>query len=143
MAAAQRAEDHGDEQGLAWYLRWGIYASIITWTHWHNSLAAEALNLKISYHGTSLNWLQRPSQSASHFEFDGKSMETETTVPECPNGGKAIAEQILVSEEINKSKRAGLRITVRDPSRKVNFLSKVIWKMIIKYTRSISSTRIG
>ena len=53
-------------------------------------------------------------------------METETTVPECPNGGKAIAEQILVSEEINKSKRAGLRITVRDPNRKVNFLSKVI-----------------
>ena len=25
-----------------------------------------------------------------------------------PNGGKAIVEQILVSEEINKSKRAGL-----------------------------------
>ena len=25
-----------------------------------------------------------------------------------PNGGKAIAEQILASEEINKSKRAGL-----------------------------------
>ena len=36
-------------------------------------------------------------------------METETTTwSEFPNGGKAIVEQILASEEINKSKRAGL-----------------------------------
>ena len=42
-------------------------------------------------------------------EFDGKSMETETTTwSEFPNGGKAIVEQILASEERNKSKRAGL-----------------------------------
>ena len=34
-------------------------------------------------------------------EFDGKSMETETTWSEFPNGGKAIVEQILASEEIN------------------------------------------
>ena len=46
---------------------------------------------------------------ASHCEFDGKSMENETiTWSEFPNGGKAIVVQILVSEEINKSKRAGL-----------------------------------
>ena len=25
MAAAQAAENHADEWGLAWYLRWGIY----------------------------------------------------------------------------------------------------------------------
>ena len=43
------------------------------------------------------------------FEFDGESMETEaTTWSEFPSGGKAIVEQILVSEERNKSKRAGL-----------------------------------
>ena len=35
-------------------------------------------------------------------------METETTWSEFPNGGKAIVEQILASEERNKSKRAGL-----------------------------------
>ena len=36
-------------------------------------------------------------------------MEPETTTSsEFPNGGKAIVEQILASEEINKSKRAGL-----------------------------------
>ena len=47
--------------------------------------------------------------SASCCEFDGKSMETETiTWSEFPNGGKAIVEQILASEERNKSKRAGL-----------------------------------
>ena len=36
-------------------------------------------------------------------------METETaTWSEFPDGGKAIAKQILASEEINKSKTAGL-----------------------------------
>ena len=46
---------------------------------------------------------------ASLCEFDGKSMESETTTwSEFPNGGKAIAEQILASEERNKSERAGL-----------------------------------
>ena len=46
---------------------------------------------------------------ASCFEFIGKSMETETTTwSELSNGEKSIVEQILASEEINKSKRAGL-----------------------------------
>ena len=46
---------------------------------------------------------------ASHCEFDEKSMESEaTTRSEFPNGGKAIIEQILASEERKKSKRAGL-----------------------------------
>ena len=40
--------------------------------------------------------------------------------PEFPNGGKAIVEQILTSEERNKPKRA------QDYERKVNHLSKVI-----------------
>ena len=39
---------------------------------------------------------------ASCCEFDGKSMETETTKSsEFPKGGKAIPEQILPSEERN------------------------------------------
>ena len=46
---------------------------------------------------------------ASRCEFNGKSIETETTTwSEFPNGGKAILEQILVSEEKNKSKGAEL-----------------------------------
>ena len=52
MAAGQ-----GDEWGLTWLFRWGIYSSIPVWTHSQNSLAAaEALNLKISSHGRSLKW---------------------------------------------------------------------------------------
>ena len=44
----------------------------------------------------------------SQYEYDGKSMETETTTwSEFPNGGKAIVEQKLVLEERNRSKRAG------------------------------------
>ena len=46
---------------------------------------------------------------ASHCEYDGKWMETNTTTwSEFLNGGKAIVEQILVVEERNKSKRSGL-----------------------------------
>ena len=109
MTAVQAAESHEDEWGLTWYLRWGIYTSMPTWTHWQNSLAAaEALSLKISSHGISLKWSQRLSQSAqelsyamwwngaSHFEFDWNSKETETTLSEFPNVGKAIVKQIQV-----------------------------------------------
>ena len=46
---------------------------------------------------------------ASCCEYDGKSMETETTTwSEFPVGGKLIVEQIIVWEERNKSKRAWL-----------------------------------
>ena len=44
----------------------------------------------------------------THCEYDGMSMETETTWSEFPNGGKVIVEQILASEERNKPKRARL-----------------------------------
>ena len=33
MAAAQSAENHGDEWGLIWYFLWGIYTLIPSWTH--------------------------------------------------------------------------------------------------------------
>ena len=60
------------------------------------------------------------------FEFGGKSLEIETrTWSEFLNRGRTIVEQIPTSEEINKSRRAGLsRVEVR--SRKVNHLSKVV-----------------
>ena len=46
---------------------------------------------------------------ASRFEFDWTLMETETTTwSEFLHGGKVTVEQILASEEINKSKRAEL-----------------------------------
>ena len=88
MAAAQVAKNHGDEWGLTWYFLWGIYTSIPISTR---IVISYAIKRDISC------------------ELVGKSMETEkTTWSEFPNAGKAIVEQILVSEEINKSKRAGL-----------------------------------
>ena len=58
-----------------------------------------------------------------------------------PKWEKAIVEQILVSEEREKSKSVELW---EDLGRKVNHMSKVIWdkKNITEFTRSISSTRI-
>ena len=56
----------------------------------------------------------------SHCKFDGKSMETESTIrSEFPDGGKPIVEQILPLKEINKSKGRTVRIRVWDPSGKV------------------------
>ena len=78
----------------------------------------------------------------SHCEFDGKSMETETTTwSEFPNGGKAIVEQILAPEEINKPKRAGLWESLSG----IQVGKLTIWdrKIITEFTRSISFTRIG
>ena len=64
MPVVQAAENHGDEWGLTWYLSWGIYSSVPTWTWSPNLLAAaEALSLNISSYATSLKWPQRPSQS--------------------------------------------------------------------------------
>ena len=57
-------------------------------------------------------------------------MQTDTTWSEFSSERKAIAEQILVSEEeIYKSKRARLWVTARDLNRKVNDLTKAIWDM--------------
>ena len=62
MAAAQAAENHGDEWDVTWYFLWGIYTSIPAWTQ--NSLkAAEAASLNISFHGPFVKWSQRKSQS--------------------------------------------------------------------------------
>ena len=84
---------------------------------------------------------------ASCFEFDGKSMETgTTTLPEFPNGGKVIKEQIVASEERKKSKRAGMwerqsGIWVGELTIWVRWFK--IKKIISEFTRSIISTRIG
>ena len=45
---------------------------------------------------------------ASRCEYDQKSMKTQITWLDFPNGKQAILKQILESDKINKSKRAGL-----------------------------------
>ena len=44
-------------------------------------------------------------------------------------------------KEIHKNRT--VRVTVRDQSRKVNYLSKVVWEIITEFTWSISSTWIS
>ena len=89
------------------------YISIPTWTHSDNSIGVADLS----------KWSRRPSQStressqamrwngATPNEFDGKSIETETTTwLEFSNRGKAIVEQTfeqIASEKRKKPKRAG------------------------------------
>ena len=52
---------------ITWYLRWGIYTSIPTWTNSQNSLAAaEALSLKISSHGTEHLWNYHKDHPSQH-----------------------------------------------------------------------------
>ena len=95
VTAAKAAENYGDEWGLIWYLRWGIYTSISTYTHSQNLVpAAEVPSLKIS----SQHWniCQMTTKTApistrivisykmkrySHFQFEGKSMKTEAWRP--------------------------------------------------------------
>ena len=112
MAAAQAAENHGDEVGLTWYFLCGIYTSIPTWTHSQNSLAAAvAPSLKISSH-LSNDLEDHPNQhknmrwnGTSCYELVQKSIETETaTWSEFPNGGKTIVEQIYKYTSIRKKK---------------------------------------
>ena len=105
--------NHGDKWGLTWYSQLGIYTSIPTRTPSHNSLtAAEAPHypryppMEHFSNENSLKW--EKLCNASHCEFVGKLMETGTTTwSEFPKGGRATVEQILASEEINKSKRTG------------------------------------
>ena len=46
MAATQAAENHGDEWGLTWYFRWGLYTSIPNWIHSQTSIALCVLQLQ-------------------------------------------------------------------------------------------------
>ena len=105
--------NHEDEWGLTWYLQLGIYTSILTRTPSHNSLTtAEAPHypryppMEHLSNENSLKW--EKLCDTSHCEFVGKLMETGTTTwSEFPKGGRATVEQIVASEEINKSKRTG------------------------------------
>ena len=80
----------------------------------------------------------------SSSEFYEKSMETETTTwSEFPNEEKSIVEQMLVSDDRNRSKRAGLW----ESQSGIRVGKLTIWvrlfKIIKKFTWFISSTRIG
>ena len=81
------------------------------------------------------------------YELVEKLMETDTsTWLEFPNGWKAIVEQIIASEERNKSKRAELwesQSGIRVGKLTIWVRSFEIKKIITEFTGSISSTKIG
>ena len=85
-----------------------------------------------------------PWNGPSCYEFDGKSMDTETiTWSEFTSVGKAIVEQIPTSVERNKSERAGLW----ESQSGIQVGKLTIWvrsfEIMIEFARLISSTRIG
>ena len=107
MAAAQAAENHGDKWGLT--LRDIYINSNLNPLTKFTSSSSRSTEFKPMEH-LSNNHKDRPNQNENiHKLCNETSMETDkTTWSEFPNGGKAILKQILVSEEINKSKIAGL-----------------------------------
>ena len=117
MAAAQAAENHGDEWGLTWYLQWGVYTSVPPWTLSQNSLAdAEAflpwsisyINIKIIPISTRIVISHVMKWGILFWVYWKVNGNWDNNLIRIPNWGKAIAEQIVASEEISKSKRAGL-----------------------------------
>ena len=157
MTAAQAAENHGDESGLTWYLRWGIYRSILTWTHSKDSLSLKigilpwkisrmipktvpiSTRIVISYaikqcipfwvwQKISGNWDNNMINMIRIFQWRGSQCRKNTSIRR--------------KKKIQKCRV--VRVTFRDPSRKISHLSEVIWdrKIITEITRSINSYRI-
>ena len=107
------------------YLQWAKSISNPTSNYWQNSLAtaAEAPSLKTQSAQVIV------MKQGIPFGFDKLSMETETEAwSEFPDGEKVVVEQMLASEETDKSyKSRTMRDTIKDASRKVNHLCNVIW----------------
>ena len=123
MAAAQAAENEGDEWGLTWYFCWGIFASIPTWIHSQNSGHTQGIWLWIWNWDNNMIWIS---------QWRGRHCRTKTGVRQ--------------KKEIQK--RWTVRITAWDTSRKVKHMSKVVWdykrlKIIRVHQIYQSSTRTG
>ena len=105
MIAAQAAENHGNEWGLTWYLKWRIYISV-------------APSLKIFFHGTSLKWSRR---LPNHHKNSHKM---------CDKKGSSL----LSLKEIqwkSRSARKGLR-SLRAPN--INFSCTVVMHLERNYS---------
>ena len=141
MVAAQAAENHRDEWGLTWYLRWGIYKS--------NNFN---LNLITKFMSNSRTSGFKDILPGSISQMIMKSVPISMRIAKLYNEMRHLVlsllqsqwklrQQIRVSQwreshcrtnTIVKTKkeiqeRRTVTFKVRDPSRKVNHLSKVIW----------------
>ena len=157
MTTAEADENQGDEWGLTWYLQWGIYTSIPTWTHSYNSLAAtETSNLKISpmEHPSNDHEDHSNQHENSHKLCDERGIARWTWWKVNGNWNNIIrisewreshCRKIILPEERNKSKRAGLwqlQSGIRAGTLTIWVRLFEIWKTVTA-TISIGSTKIG
>ena len=123
MAAARAAENHVDEWGLTWYFLWGIYtyinANLNPLTKFTSSSRSIKFKDNLPWNMSQMIMKTIPISMRiviSYAEKQGILMwiwwkvsgNWDKTWSEFSNGGKSIEEQILASEAIKKSKRAGL-----------------------------------
>ena len=159
MVAPQAAENHGNEWSLTWYLRWDMYTSIPTWTNsqfirsnrstefkdippWNISQMITK-TLSISMRIVVIYAMKRDIPFQVWQKVNGNWGNNMIRISQLKESN---SRTNIAPEDRNKIQKSCIvRVTVRDPSRKVNHLSKVIWdgKFITEFTRSISSTRIG
>ena len=135
MAVAQTVENHENEWGLTWYLRRWIYTSISSWKYSQNWLE---LSLSISSLEAFLKWPRRLFQQNSH-SYAMKEGITSWVWPKVnrnrDNHMIRISQWRISHCRTNNSvirnkktqKSRIVRVTVRDMSRKVTHLNKVIW----------------
>ena len=78
-AAAEVAENHEDEWGLTWYLKWGTMHQFQTESTQNSLAAAEASILNIFLYGTSPKWSCRPPHSAQRWAMQWQFQEIRYT----------------------------------------------------------------
>ena len=131
------AENHEDQWDFTWYLQWTIYTSIPVWTLAIFTSSSRGIEFKdilpwnISQMITKTIPITRIVISYAMkrgilFWVYRKVIGNWDKMIRISQW-MAIVEQVLASEEGNKSKRARLTVTAGDSSRKVNHLIKVIW----------------
>ena len=135
MAVAQTVENHENEWGLTWYLRRWIYTSISSWKYSQNWLE---LSLSISSLEAFLKWPRRLFQQNSHSYAMKEGIMSwvwpkvnrnrdnhmirisQWRISHCRTNNSVIRNKKTQKSRI-------VRVTVRDMSRKVTHLNKVIW----------------
>ena len=135
MAVAQTVENHENEWGLTWFLRRWIYTSISCWKYSQNWFE---LSLSISSQEAFLKWPRRLFQQNSH-SYAMKKGITSWVWPKVNRNrdnhmiriSQWRVSHFTTNNSVIRNKKTQksriVRVTVRDMSRKVTHLNKVIW----------------
>ena len=139
MAAAEAAENHGNEWGLTWYLWWGIYTSIPAWiklTKFTSSRRSTEFKdilpwniLQMTMKTIPINTLIIISYAMKlgipfwdYWKVNGNWGNSMIRISLWMESHWRTNISVRRKKEIQKSRT----VTVRDPSRKVNHLSNII-----------------